>query len=221
MTSNNDEDYRDHQLATPTCACFQWREQPPLDSFGCPACAIRTCIAQLTAPRLETVDDMLHRMKDQGIQVHEARQTIHQKTLELRTQLSRYVTQEVERLGQPGRPEAHSEWSSRLPRIDSHEMHQRVLDQISAVKEVQQQYLRMQLNTYLLIHTHLILRLNISTSGIFPESHRQRLLESAEHLRQLDISSQEHIKALEPHLQTVQILMNTPTPQIAYETAVQ
>lgn len=209
MTSSNDEDYRDRQLATPACTCFHWEEQPPPDSSDCPACAIRTCIAHLTVPELETMGDMLNRVSNQFHQAREAHQR-HQGILELQTQLNQLFAQEFGRSGRPGQPGAYSErTSSRLPRIDPHEMQQRVLDQISATKEQQQQFVRTQLNIYLLIHAFVMV--DISTRSTIPESFRQVLVENAEHLRQIDKAAQEYLEALQMQLGTIQIIINTPT----------
>lgn len=209
MASSNDADYGDRPIATPTCACFQETEQHPLDSSDCPACAIKTCIAQSTPPQMETVEYLLRRVRAQIRQAHEARQITEQGILEIQTQLTPLYTGKLGGTGQPGRSEAHNERTPRLPRIDPHEMQQRVLDQISAIKEWQQQFLRAQLHLYLLIHIFMVL--NISTRGTFPESYRQMLFGNAEHLRQLDISAQEYLEALQTQLETIQIIINTPT----------
>lgn len=208
MSSSNNEDNEDRQLATPECICFQWEEQPPLDPSDCPACAIWACIAQLTIPQSETVGDMLDRVRIQLNQARGSRQT-HQVIPELQRKLNQLFAQEFG--VQPGQREAHSERTSSTPppRIDPHEMQQRVLNQISATREQQHQYLRTQLDHYLLIHAFLML--NISTRGEIPESYRQMLVANAEELRRADKAAQEYLEALQMQLDSIQIIINTPT----------
>lgn len=141
------------------------------------------------------MQDMADKVRDQVTEISEALQASHQEYMDLRTQLDRYTTQEIERI-------------STSPRIDPRELQQRVLGQISTVKEEQQLLLRAQLNTYLLLHGVLLLEgIPHTLRGMSSDRHRQNVAVSGETLRQVEIEAQEQVKMLQIKLQTLQMII--------------
>ncbi|KAI7775841.1 hypothetical protein LA080_006173 [Diaporthe eres] len=195
MSFTENEDYGRRQVTIPTCNCFQWREQHPTDSSGCPACVMRACLSTFTIPQTNVVQDMADKVRDQVTEVLEALQASRQEYMDLQTQLDRYTTQEIERI-------------STSPRIDPRELQQRVLGQISTVKEEQQLLLRAQLNTYLLLHGVLLLEgIPHTLRGMSSGIPRQNLAVSGENLRQVETEAQEQVKMLQIKLKTLQMII--------------